>query len=150
MLRVWFGDKKNAIYNTSVYFKNRYKDDWILEEFSKSIIEDIDHSRVIDANSIQSPVLGNISPLQLSGGVKALILMKHYPGKIFNASNCGNNCAKWILFLGETQNFTINLLHIMNFGGGEFEIRILNDKKLIVHNMQEFLDAGVKYLREDY
>lgn len=150
MLRVWFGDKKNAIYNTSVYFKNRYKDDWILEEFSKSIIEDIDHSRVIDANSIQSPVLGNISPLQLSGGVKALILMKHYPGKIFNASNCGNNCSKWILSLGKTQNFTINLLHIMNFGGGEFEIRILNDKKLIVHNMQEFLDAGVKYLREDY
>ena len=150
MLRVWFGDKKNAIYNTSVYFKNRYKDDWILEAFSKSIIEDIDHSLVIDANSIQSPVLGNISPLQLSGGVKALILMKHYPGKIFNASNCGNNCAKWILSLGKMQNFTINLFHVMDFGSGEFEIRILNDKKLIVHNMQEFLNAGVKFLREDY
>ena len=34
-------------------------------------------------------------------GVKALILMKHFPGKIFNASNCGDNCSKWILKLGE-------------------------------------------------
>jgi hypothetical protein len=93
-------------------------------------------------------VLGSISPLQLSGGVKALILMKHFPGKIFNASNCGDNCAKWILSLGETQNFTINLLHVMDFGKGEFRIRVLNDKKLIAHNMQEFLDAGAFYLRE--
>jgi hypothetical protein len=148
MLRVWFGDKDTAIYNTSIYFKNRYKDEWILEDFSRKVIEDVDHSKVIDANCIQSPVLGNISPLQLSGGVKALILMKHFPGKIFNASNCGDNCAKWILSLGETQNFTINLLHVMDFGKGEFRIRVLNDKKLIAHNMQEFLDAGAFYLRE--
>jgi hypothetical protein len=148
MLRVWFGDKDTAIYNTSIYFKNRYKDEWILEDFSRKVIEDVDHSKVIDANCIQSPVLGSISPLQLSGGVKALILMKHFPGKIFNASNCGDNCAKWILSLGETQNFTINLLHVMDFGKGEFRIRVLNDKKLVAHNMQEFLDAGAFYLRE--
>ena len=92
MVRVWFGDKKNAIYNTSVYFKNRYKDEWITDDFAKKVIKDVDHSEVIDANSINSPVLGNISPLQLSGGVKALILMKHFPGKVFNASNCGDNC----------------------------------------------------------
>ena len=111
MLRVWFGDRENAIYNTSVFFKNRYEDSWILEDFARTIIEDIDHSEVIDANNIKSPVLGNISPLQLSGGVKALILMKHFPGKIFNASNCGNNCAKWILELAKEKSFTINLFH---------------------------------------
>ena len=99
-------------------------------------------------NSIKSPVLGNISPLQLSGGVKALLLMKNFPGKIFNASNCGNNCAKWILALGEEQNYTINLYHVMDFGEGAFDIRVLNDKKLIAHDMQEFLEAGNRYLRE--
>lgn len=36
----------------------------------------------------------------------------------------------------------------MNFGSEPFEIRILNDSKLIVHNMQEFLDAGVYYLQK--
>ena len=148
MLRVWFGDKENAIYNTSVYFKNKYKDEWITEEFARKVIMDIDHSEVIDANSIYSPVLGYISPFQLSGGVKALLLMKHYPGKVFNASNCGDNCAKWILKLGEEKNYTINLFHVMNFGSQPFNIRILNSKNIVVHNMQEFLDAGVKYLGE--
>lgn len=149
MLRVWFGDRKNAIYNTSVFFKNRYEDEWITDDFAKKVIKDIDHSEVIDANSINSPVLGNISPLQLSGGVKALILMKHFPGKVFNASNCGDNCAKWILSLGEEQDFTINLFHVMNFGKDPFSIRILNSKNMVAHDMQEFLNAGVKYLREE-
>ena len=149
MLRVWFGDRKNTIYNTSVFFKNRYIDEWITDDFGRKVIMDIDHSEVIDANNIKSPVLGNISPLQLSGGVKALILMKHFPGKIFNASNCGDNCAKWILLLGEEKDFTINLYHVMNFGNGPYNIRILNDPHAIAHNKQEFLDAGVKYLREE-
>lgn len=149
MLRVWFGDRKNTIYNTSVFFKNRYIDEWITDDFGRKVIMDIDHSEVIDANNIKSPVLGNISPLQLSGGVKALILMKHFPGKIFNASNCGDNCAKWILSLGEEKDFTINLYHVMNFGNGPYNIRILNDPHAIAHNKQEFLDAGVKYLREE-
>ena len=148
MLRVWFGERENSIYNTSVFFKNRYKDEWILEDFAQKVISDVDHSQVIDANSIKSPVLGIISPLQLSGGVKALILMKHFPGKIFNASNCGDNCAKWILELGKNKDFTINLFHVMDFGDCRFDIRILNARKLIVHDMQEFLIAGASYLRE--
>ena len=148
MLRVWFGERPNAVYNTSVYFKNRYEDEWITEDFGRKVIEDVDHSEVRDANTIESPVLGSISPLQLSGGVKALLLMKHFPGKTFNASSCGDNCAKWILELGKDRDFTINLFHIMNFGKGEFEIRILNHRSLVAHNMQEFLDAGVKYLQE--
>ena len=149
MLRVWFGDRENAIYNTSVFFKNRYEDGWITDPLAKEMIKDVDHSEVIDSNEIKSPVLGSISPLQLSGGVKALMLMKHYPGKIFNASNCGDNCAKWILKLAETQDFTINLFHVMDFGDDPFDIRILNKKGLVVHNMQEFLNAGVKYLQEN-
>ena len=37
----------------------------------------------------------------------------------------------------------------MDFGDQDFNIRILNNKKLIVHNMREFIDAGVKYLKEE-
>ncbi len=82
--------------------------------------------------------------------MKALILMKHFPRKVFNASNCGDNCAKWILLLGEEQDFTINLFHVMNFGKDPFSIRILNSKNKVAHDMQEFLNAGVKYLREEH
>lgn len=149
MLRIYFGDKPNAIYNTSMFFANRYEGTWITDSMAKQMIKDIDKSDVVDAETIHSPVLGNIPPTKLSGGVKALLLMKHYPGKVFNASNCGDNCAKWILKLAEEKDFTINLFHIMDFGKVDFEIRILNDRSLVVHNMSELLDAGVKYLREE-
>ena len=147
MLRVWFGEKDNAIYNTSVFFKNRYEDSWITEPFAVELIRDVDKTEVVDANTLKSPVLGNISPLQLSGGVKAVLLMRHYPGKVFNASRCGDNCAKWILKLAEEKDFTINLLHVMDFGRGDFDIKIMNNKK-VVHNMLEFLDMGVHFLQE--
>lgn len=58
-------------------------------------------------------------------------------GRIFNASACGNNCAKWILEIGKQKELIVNLRHIMDFGDNEFEIKILN-KDQIVHNMEEF------------
>lgn len=149
MLRIYFGEKENSVYNTSVFFKNRYEGKWLLDDFAKEVIFDVDHSVVVDENCIDSPVLGMISPLNLSGGVKTLLLMKNYPGFVFNASNCGDNCAKWILKLAEEKNFTIELFHVMDFGNEPFEIRVLNDKKLVVHNMNELLDAGNKYLKEN-
>ena len=45
------------------------------------------------------------------------------PNKIFNASNCGNNCAKWLLKIGEMRDVTINLHHTMDFGEKEFNIK---------------------------
>ena len=32
MLNIYFGDMPQAIYNTAVYFKNTYEDDWITDE----------------------------------------------------------------------------------------------------------------------
>ena len=47
MLHVYFGDMPNAIYNTAVYFKNVYDDDWIVDEFNKKMILDVDKSTVL-------------------------------------------------------------------------------------------------------
>lgn len=110
MLSVFFGDMPGAIYNTSVYFQNQYRDDWLTKPLSKKIIRDVDKSEVIRANLIDSPFLGSISPKELSGGVKTLLLMANdKSGKVFNASTCGDNCAKWILQLGKQGKLVINL-----------------------------------------
>jgi len=78
----------------------------------------------------------------LSGGVKTLILMAlDDSGKVFNASACGDNCAKWILKIAKDKDLTINLRHIMNFGGENFEAKILNTGD-VVHNMEEFVDIA--------
>ena len=93
-----------------------------------------------------SPVLGPISVKQLSGGVKTLILIAFdKSGKVFNASACGDNCAKWILQLAEDRKLTINLRHIMDFGEGAFTAKILNTGS-VVHNMQEFVEIAGDYV----
>lgn len=138
MLHIYYGEMKEAVFNTAVYFKNDYEDSWITDSFSKKVILDIDKSTVLDSGVIDSPVLGKIPPLGLSGGVKTLILIKHEPDVIFNASTCGNNCAKWLLNIAEKEDRTINLRHLMNFGEGKFDIHILNTNE-IVHSMQELV-----------
>lgn len=115
MLHIFYGEMSDVIYNTSIYFKNTYEDEWITDPFTKEMILDIDKSSVLEGTVIDSPVMGKIPPTSLSGGVKTLILMKYEPDKIWNASACGDNCAKWILKIAEEKELTINLRHIMDF-----------------------------------
>lgn len=142
MLSVYFGEKVDAIYNTNIYFNNTYKDAWITKPFAKEMIMDIDKSEVIDSKTILSPIFGNMSPKRLSGGVKTLLLIANDKTNIFNASTCGDNCAKWILEIAKDRKVEINLYHLMDFGKGEFKIKVMNTGK-IVKNMSELtLEAG--------
>ena len=142
MLHIYFGDYPEAIYNTNVYFDNTYKDKWITKSISKGIIKDIDKSEVIDEKTIASPIFGNMSPKKLSGGTKTLLLIDNDSKNVFNASTCGDNCAKWILKIAQKRKVVINLRHLMDFGKGEFKIKVLNTSK-IVKNMSELvLEAG--------
>lgn len=146
MLKIYLGDMENSIYHPPTYFDNRYEDEWIVDDLAVEMIKDIDDSIVLSPYLIQSPVLGPISTKELSGGVKTLILMAFDPsGKVFNASACGDNCAKWILEISDRKNLTINLRHIMDFGEGDFEIEILNTGD-IVHNMLEFIEIAGEYV----
>lgn len=150
MLNIWFGNKPEAIYDTSTYFKNVYKDSWITDEMAKAMILNVDRSEVISSSLIQSPVLGQISPTQLSGGVKTLILIYKDSGRIFNASKCGDNCAPWLLKIAdkkeaEKKKVEINLRHLMDFGDGEFKIRVKNNGK-IAHNMRELVQLAGQYV----
>lgn len=146
MLSIFFGDMPEAIYNPVIYFKNTYTDEWITDELSRKMIKDVDRSEVIGPRVIDSPVLGGISPRELSGGVKTLIAIYKVPEKIFNASACGDNCAKWILKIGEMQDITINLRHLMEFGDEPFEVKILNTGQ-IVHSMDALLPIAGMIVR---
>lgn len=145
MLNIYYGNMPEAIYNTSVYFKNAYEDSWITDPLAKQMILDVDKSVVLDNAVIDSPVMGKIVPTALSGGVKTLILMKNERSKVFNASTCGDNCARWILKLAQKEDLTINLRHLMDFGSESFKIRILNTNQ-VVHNMKELVPIAGLYV----
>lgn len=144
MLNAYFGPMPEAIYNTAVYFKNAYRDSWITNPMSVEMIKDVDKSDVVSASLIESPVLGSISPLMLSGGVKTLMLVKFDRTHVFNASTCGDNCAKWLLRIAQKRKVVINLHHVMDFGD-EFKIRVCNSGA-IVRNMTDLLREASNYL----
>ncbi len=144
MLKILFGEAAEAVYHPPTYFDNRYEDEWITDPLSVEMINDIDRSEVINAHMIQSPVLGAIPVKEISGGVKTLILMAFDKrGKIFNASACGDNCAKWIVRLGRQKNLTINLHHVMDFSEvTDFEALIMNTGKT-VYSYEEYLKEAL-------
>lgn len=67
------------------------------------------------------------------------------PDKVFNASNCGDNCAGWLLKIGQEKDVTVNLRHIMDFGVDEFEIYVVNTDS-IVTNMDELVRIAGRYV----
>lgn len=146
MLNIYLGKMEEAIYYPPAYFDNRYEEEWLTDPLSKEMIKDVDQSVVVGPRLIDSPVLGAISVKELSGGVKTLILLAFdESNQIFNASACGDNCAKWILKISRKKDLTINLRHLMDFGEKEFEAKILNTGD-VVHNMSEFVNIAGEYV----
>ena len=142
MLKIHYGEleAENYIFNPDAFFNNTYEDEWITDSFSVQIIKDIDGSEVKGARAIDSPFLGLIPTERLSGGVKTLILMNNDSEHIFNASACGDNCAKWILEIGKKKDLLIRLGYLMDFGEQSFDIEIEN-LGLKVHNMKDLIEA---------
>lgn len=145
MLKIVFGDVVKSVYHPPTYFDNTYEDEWITDPRSVEMIKDIDKSDVIGTKVIDSPVLGSISVKELSGGVKTLILMLFdESGKIFNASACGDNCAKWIVEISKQKDLTIALHHIMDFDNcDDFSAYIINTDKQ-VNSYKEYLDEAFR------
>lgn len=148
MLTIHFGDLDNVIYNTSVYFNNVMSPEWLNDELAQRMIKSIDRATVVGPNAVDSKILGVIPVEKLSSGVKTLLLLRFMPDKVYNATNCGDNCAYWILKIAKMQDITINLYHMMDFGNRRFTVRIANTGE-IIHTMDEFVLVAADCLRGD-
>lgn len=143
MLNIWAGDvqKDNLIKNIDVFFDSGYEDEWLLDPMVKEMVLDVDKSEIRGPHLIESPVLGPIAPSELSGGVKALICMLFDDEYIQDATNCGDNCAKWIQRISALKDLTIRLGYIIDFQDGEpFDMMILNTGRHVT-NYHDYVDA---------
>ena len=146
MLHIHFGSMDGEVYDPATYFVHQYEDEWISKELSIEMIRDVDRSEVRGERMIDSPVLGAITPRELSGGVKTLMLMAFdESGKVFNASACGDNCAKWILKIAETKELTITLHNIMKFDISPLKIHILNNDSTVC-SFKEYVETAIDYV----
>ena len=93
MLRIYYGDMDDVAYGP-VWFNYAYELSWFADPFVQEMMRSVDHSEYISGEIIHSDVLGPIPPERLSGGLKTLILIYEVPGKIFDATSCGENCAR--------------------------------------------------------
>ena len=147
MLKIYFGTHPNEIYNTEVYYQNQYEKKWLTDEFVQRMIADIDDSQVISADVIQNNVFGSFPSTELSTGVKTLILIYELPKLMFNISNCGDNCAKYLLEMSKERDIKVCLHHSMNFGPN-FAVQVINDRRRkVITDQIEFLMLAHQYLR---
>lgn len=117
MLYITFKESNKTLRGVSSYFDYNYLDEWFDNEMVRAMILDVDKSIVRSSNCIESPVLGQIAPTGLSGGVKTLITMLMLSDEDFEfyATSCGDNCAKWIIEISKVKDVTIVLKHVMHF-----------------------------------
>ena len=150
MLNIHFGKVENAFYGPS-WFKANYAPEWLADPLVRNFLRDIDRSDYKGGNLIDSEVLGPISPGELSGGVQTLICIYKCPELVFDATSCGNNCARWLLEIGKLEDITVMLEYFMEFNDLEpFRIRIDNTGE-IVENIRDYTFAALDILNaEDY
>ena len=138
MLNIWYcGGNVEVLTDAPRYFDNVWEDEWLEDPLVKLMIKDVDNSEVISPHLIESPVLGPIGPKDISGGVKVLILLLKDTSFIYNISNCGDNCAKWILEICKDRDIVAYLEHVMHFKD-PFDIKVLNTGN-VVHRMQDLI-----------
>lgn len=125
MLSIRFGTSEETMEDIDIAFNRLYQEEWMEDQFVKDMILDVDKSKVLDKYCIESPILGQIPPEKLSGGVKALILMYETDFEIW-ATACGDNCSKWILEIAKRKDITISLEHYMMFEDMHFSFWNVN------------------------
>lgn len=130
MLHIKFDtDSDRVIIDVKTQFSAGFKPEWLESDLAKRMVLDVDKSRVIAPYCIESPVLGQISPFMLSGGVQNLLMMLNFPEDLnieFWGQACGENCEKWIYEIAENKNLTIRLSNMMTFNDiGKFNIPVI-------------------------
>lgn len=99
MVSVFFGLDKKSDFAPDEVFQAQFIPEWLEDENVKKMILDIDKTVVQSSRCLMSPVLGQIAPYYLSGGVKSLIMLYktdwYYPDLI----NFGGNCEEWLLWV---------------------------------------------------
>lgn len=146
MLNIYYGEMQEPAAYGPAWFKYSYDPKWFEDTLVQEMMLDVDRSSYRSGLVIESPVLGQIPPERLSGGLQTLIMIYKCPDRIFDATSCGPNCAKWLLEIGKREDVTVNLQYFMPFDGLEpFEIHIINGD-VTVCDMEEFTLTSLDYL----
>lgn len=109
MVSVYFGYDKEAVLCVDIRFNNVFEYEWLDDPFVCEMIKDIDNSIVLSNQCIQSPVLGQIPPEKLSGGVKTCIMLYKEEDFMPDLIVCGENCEPWLSKIFEMKDCKVTM-----------------------------------------
>lgn len=112
MLNIFLGTKNDSIYYVSEYFDATFEKEWFNSQLAKEIIKGIDDSEHIKDSYIESPVLGAISPRDLSSGCKGVLLLLNEDNITVCGERFGDNCFEYLFKVAELKDINITLSHI--------------------------------------
>jgi hypothetical protein len=153
MLKVFVGRPDDELYDVGGYFDYMLDDSIVQDEFSKRVIKKIDNSEVLGNDAIKSPVLGIISKRRISGGSKAVIVVKNTDEHI-SLTAMGDNCFGMLQEAADLRDkensgdilvYTDILRPLFKYGVREF--MLVNNNTLITNNRQwinEYINVGGK------
>lgn len=128
--------EKETIRSIDSWFDFNFHTEWFEDPNCIQMIKDIDNTEVVGPFLMISPVFGPMAPTYLSGGVKTLIAM-YKTNLIMDLTNCGENCADWVLKISDLVDTTAVLNYPMVFEGDNFNLSI---NGTVCHTKQEVLD----------
>ncbi len=147
MLTIWLGRRTGKVLPFEAvdpYFNFNFSEDWFNDPLVKDMILSVDKTEVLSPYCLQSPVLGQIAPERLSGGVKGLIILLKTDLGI-DATVCGENCASWLVKIGKIKDCLIELNYYMPLVPGPTGIYLENDKE-ILYTSNQVLSKQLKYI----
>ena len=134
---------KEYVYRVDDRFELEFESEWLMHDFVKRIINEIDETEVRYDGTLYNSTLGPIVPKELSTGVKSLILIYELGIKV-SGERMGDNCLPYLLELSEQKDVYMALNHLPTFPC-DFTAEIINSG-VIVHTIRDFVNA---YIEED-
>lgn len=146
MLSLLFCDCKDTILSVDRYFDNWFDETYLDDDYAKRIVSEVDKCEVISPYNIISPVLGSISYTLLSGGCKALLMLKYMDDVKIDFSYLGGNCYQLLVDIAKEKDICIYssepvpLLRLTDLK----ELYLVNQSRVITDNAECF-DAYLEF-----
>jgi hypothetical protein len=140
----FYRDEKTLI-SAGGYFDHWHEDSWLLSDFAKRVVKEVDKSEIIGPHLIESQVLGPIPPATLSGGAKALLTIYNLHDKWkYSSLMLGDNCTKFLLEIAGDKDVTVVLEHPIRLPKDMTDTVYFSSIDIYVDNYSDFMHTMIQ------
>lgn len=114
----------------------RFEDEWMLRDYTKRIVKELDNSEVLGNQAIKSPVLGIIPPDWLSATCKNVIMMSVGIEMVFASGFFANEANKLIEEISGRQDVHLYMNHMFNYTDAQVATLVDCGNKVVKGNKE--------------